>query len=154
MKLIPHYTLAAMLALSGPAVLAAEKIDHAAHHAGVAMPSATSSAAAASERAEQESMMKMDAQMKSMDEMHSKMMNAKSPEERKAMMADHMKTMQDSMKMMGGMGAPGGMGDMSGMHKMEGKASSKMASHHQMMEKRMDMMEMMMRMMMDRLPAQ
>lgn len=152
MKLIHHYTLTAMLALSGPAVLAADEMDHAAHHAGVAVPSAT--AAAASEGADQESMMKMDAQMKAMEEMHNKMMNAKNPEDRKAMMAEHMKTMQDGMKMMGGMGAKGAMEDMSGMPKMKGKMSAKMSSHHQMMEKRMDMMEMMMRMMMDRLPAQ
>ena len=95
--------------------------------------------------------MKMDAQMKAMEEMHSKMMNAKSPEERKAMMAEHMKTMQGSMKVMADMGTKGGM---SGTPKMKEKMAAKMRSHHEMMEKRMDMMEMMMRMMMDRLPAQ
>ena len=84
----------------------------------------------------------MDSQMKAMQEMHDKMMGAKTPEERTALMADHMKTMQDGMTMMSGM-SPGGMGNMKG----------DMAGHHQMMEKRMEMMQATMQMMMDRLPA-
>lgn len=87
--------------------------------------------------------------MKAMREMHDKMMNAKTPAERQALMADHMKTMQDGMDMMkgmGGMGAMGaGMGDGKGM-------PAEMAKRHQMMEGRMEMMQMMMEMMMQRLP--
>ncbi len=85
----------------------------------------------------------MDAQMKSMREMHEKMMNAKTPDERNKMMAEHMKSMQGGMAMMGG-----GMGDMKGMQGMSGD----MMAHHQMMAKRMEMMQMMMKMMMDRMP--
>lgn len=151
MKSKLHYTLAAMLVLSGPAVLAADEVDHAAHHAGGGVPSITTPAVAAPGGADHESMKKMDAQMKAMEEMHNKMMNAKTPEQRKVLMADHMKTMQDGMKTMGGMG---GMGDMGGMSKMKGEMAAKMSSHHHMMEKRMDMMEMMMRMTMDRLPVE
>ena len=90
-------------------------------------------------------MSKMDAQMKKMREMHDKMAAAKTPEERNKLMAEHMKTMQDGMQMMGGMGgmASTGMGDMKDM-----------PAHHQMMDKRMAMMESMMQMMMDRMPAQ
>ena len=90
-------------------------------------------------------MSKMDAQMKKMREMHEKMAAAKTPEERNKLMAEHMKTMQDGMQMMGGMGgmAGTGMGDMKDM-----------PAHHQMMDKRMAMMESMMQMMMDRMPAQ
>ena len=90
-------------------------------------------------------MSKMDAQMKKMREMHDKMAAAKTPEERNKLMAEHMKTMQDGMQMMGGMGgmAGTGMGDMKDM-----------PAHHQMMDKRMAMMESMMQMMMDRMPAQ
>ena len=94
----------------------------------------------------------MDAQMKSMREMHEKMMNAKTPDERSKMMAEHMKSMQGGMAMMGGMGGMGGgmggMGDMKGMQGMSGD----MMAHHQMMAKRMEMMQMMMKMMMDRMP--
>ena len=96
-------------------------------------------------------MSKMDAQMKKMREMHEKMVAAKTPEERNKLMAEHMKTMQDGMEMMGGMGGMGGagMGDMKSMSGM----SADMPAHHQMMEKRMAMMESMMQMMMDRMPA-
>jgi hypothetical protein len=80
---------------------------------------------------------KMDAQMKAMREMHEKMQNAKTPEERNALMTEHMKTMQDGMAMMNGMqGMGGGMGQ-----------------REQMMEKRMDMMQTMMQMMVDRMAA-
>jgi len=93
-------------------------------------------------------MAKMDAQMKTMQGMHDKMMAAKTPDERSKLMAEHMKTMQDGMKMMDGMSGAG-MGDMKGMQGMTGD----MAARHQMMEKRMEMMQTMMKMMMDRMPA-
>ena len=106
-------------------------------------------------------MNKMDPQMKKMRDMHEKMMAAKTPEERNKLMAEHMKTMQDGMKMMEGMGGAGmsgmsgmkGMGDMKGMPDGQGAAGD-MPGHHQMMEKRMEMMQSMMQMMMDRMPAQ
>jgi hypothetical protein len=129
------------------------------------------------------SMAMMDAQMKTMQGMHDKMMAAKTPEERNKLMAEHMKTMQDSMKMMGDMK---GMQGMQGMHdkmmaaKTPEERNKLMAEHmktmqdsmkmmgdmkgmqgmtggmgarHQMMEKRMDMMHSMMQMMMDQMPT-
>ena len=94
---------------------------------------------------------KMDAQMKKMRETHEKMVAAKTSEERNMLMAEHMKTMQDGMQMMGGMGGMGGggQGDMKGMSGMSGD----MGAPLQMMDKRMSMMESMMQMMMDRMPA-
>ena len=80
--------------------------------------------------------------MKAMREMHDKMMAAKTPEERNALMAERMKTMQDGMAMMKDMSS-------GGMAGMKGDGSAR----HQMMEKRMEMMEAMMQMMMDRPPA-
>jgi len=87
---------------------------------------------------------KFDQQMKSMQEMHQKMMAAKTPGERAAMMKDHMKTMQDGMAMMGQMGG--------GMPMQGGGMSSKSGgpSMPKDMMQRMDMMEMMMQMMVDR----
>ena len=96
-------------------------------------------------------MSKMDAQMKKMREMHEKMAAAKTPEERNKLMAEHMKTMQDGMQMMGGMSAMSGMSGMDGMKSMGDMKD--MPAHHQMMDKRMAMMESMMQMMMDRMPA-
>ena len=78
-------------------------------------------------------------QMKAMQAMHDKMMAAKTPEERNALMTEQMKLMQDGMGMMGRMG-PGAMGGMPG----------DMAARQGMMEQRMDMMQSMMQMMMDR----
>jgi hypothetical protein len=108
----------------------------------------------------------MEPRMKAMQEMHQKMMNAKTPAERQALMADHMKAMQGGMAMMKemhgmhGMGAAGGkapMPGMGGMGGMGGMADGKgmpadMAARHQMMADHMAMMQMMMDMMMDRMP--
>ena len=81
-------------------------------------------------------------QMKAMQQMHEKMLAAKTPAERNALMAEHMKLMQNGMNMMGGMGAgtaPGKPADM--------------AARQGMMEQRMDMMQSMMQMMMDRMQS-
>jgi hypothetical protein len=103
---------------------------------------------AASGMAAPDHMAKMDAQMKTMRDMHQKMMGAKTPQERDKLMAEHMKSMKDGMAMMGGKSAAG-MGDMKGMQGMSGD----MATHHPMMGKRMEMMEMMMDMMGDQMSA-
>jgi hypothetical protein len=92
------------------------------------------------------SMAAMDAQMKTMQEMHTKMANAKTPEERQALMADHMKSMQGGMGMMKGMSGMGAMGGQSGM-------PADMANHQKMMGQHMAMMQMMMDMMQQRMPA-
>ena len=101
----------------------------------------------------------MDTQMKSMRAMHDKMMQAKTPAERNAMKAEHMKSMHDGMAMMGGMG-PGGMQGMQGMKGMHGMGRmaegthtpADMAMRQQMMEKHMEMMHSTMQMMMDQMP--
>ena len=113
-----------------------------------APPMMPMSTASANSMATPDQMGKMDAQMKTMQGMHEKMMNAKTPEERSKLMAEHMKAMQDGMAMMDGMSGAG-MGGMKGMQGMQGD----MGAHHQMMEKRMEMMQSMMKMMMDRMPA-
>jgi hypothetical protein len=129
-----HVIALAAAALSTVAIAQTDKA-HAAHH-----PAGASSAVAPSKAP---TPAQMDMQMKGMREMHDKMMAAKTPEERQALMSEHMKTMQDGMAMMGRMRAgdsakPGaGMGG-------GGSMSSRM------MGERMDMMESMMQMMMDR----
>jgi hypothetical protein len=116
--------------------LAAQPDEHTGHHPAGSAPAAKQVPAKPGP-----SMATMDAQTQAMRGMHEKMMAAKTPEERSALMAEHMKTMQDGMTMMNGM--PGG-----GMKAMQGD----MSVHHQMMEKRMEMMGASMQMMMDRLP--
>ena len=104
-------TATVALALSGCAAIRDE--DHATHHpTGTAAPSAD----------------RTGMQMKQMQEMHQKMMAAKTPEERQALMAEHMKAMQGGMSMMCEMGA----------------------GSNYMMKRCMDMKDMTMQMMMDR----
>ena len=124
------FVLAFAAALSTGALAQSDK-EHAAHHPeGASAPAAKATPKAAAPA-------QMDMQMKSMQEMHEKMMAAKTPEERQALMSEHMKSMQGGMAMMGQMKAP------------DAKGGSKSMSP-EMMGKRMDMMEMMMQMMMDR----
>ena len=119
--------------------------DHAAHHP----VEAASTASPAADR-----MANMDAHMKTMQAMHDKMAAARTPEERQALMAEHMKLMQEGMATMGGMGSGMGMG-MGTMPGGKGKPGGAMSPQmrQQMMEKRMDMMQSMMQMMMDRMQA-
>ena len=115
-------------------------------------PAMPMGATSANNMATPDQMAKMDAQMKTMQGMHEKMMNAKTPEERSKLMAEHMKAMQEGMAMMGGMSGAG-MGDMKGMQEMP-NMSGDIGARQQMMEKRMEMMQSMMKMMMDRMPPQ
>ena len=87
-------------------------------------------------------MARMDTQMKAMREMHDKVMAAKTREERNDLMAEHMKTTQKGMAIMNGM-PPRIMGGVKG----------ELPTHHQTMGRRMETMQSMVQMMMDRLPA-
>lgn len=119
MRTLLALAVAATVVLTGCA-LAQPRPGHAAHHpAGAPMPA------------------EMQMQMQSMQAMHDKLMAAKTPAERQALMADHMKAMQGGMAMMGQMKGPGGHGG--------GKPMCA-----EMMGGRMEMMEMMMQMMMGR----
>ncbi len=142
MKLAHSFSLALALSTMGAPGWAADADDHQAHH-----PAGTASAPATKAMPGQgrPDMARMDAQMKAMHEMHSKMMAAKTPAERDALTAEHMKIMQDGMTMMNGM-SPGGMGG-------PGATKGDMAARHQAMEARMEMMQATMQMMMDRLPS-
>ena len=138
MKLVRPLSFALALFTLGAPSWAAQHDQHKGHH-----PAGSASAAAAQPMPGKTTpeMARMANHMKAMREMHDKMMAAKTPEERQALMAEHMKTMQDGMAMMKGMG---GMGNTKGL-------PSDMGQRHTMMEQRMDMMQTMMEMMTDRL---
>ena len=139
MKLAHSLSLVLVISTVGMPAWAADADEHQAHHPAGADSAPATQAMPGKARPD---MARMDAQMKAMHEMHDKMMAAKTPAERDALTAEHMKIMQDSMTMMNGM-SPGGMGGMRG----------DMAARHQSMEARMEMMQATMQMMMDRLPA-
>ena len=112
-------TLAAVSAASF-----AQDDQHKAHPpAGAA--SAAMPAPATGKPAGMPDMAMMDKHMKTMQAMHDKMASAKTQAEREALMAEHMKLMQEGMSMMGGM-APG-------------KAPASAAARQQMMMDRMPM---------------
>jgi hypothetical protein len=124
-----------------------------------ASPGAMNASPGMSGMAAPASMATMQPRMMAMQEMHQKMTAAKTPAERQALMADHMKAMQGGMAMMkemhGGMQGMGGMGGMQGMAGMGGSKGmpADMAQRHQKMTDHMAMMQMMMDMMADRMPA-
>ena len=139
MKLVRPLSFAlALIALGAPS-WAAQQDQHKAHH-----PAGSASAAATKPMPGKTTpeMARMANQQKAMQEMHDKMMAAKTPEERSALMAEHMKTMREGMGMMKGMGG------------MTGPKSppADMTQRQAMLEQRMDMMQTMMEMMVDRLP--
>jgi hypothetical protein len=138
MKLARSLSIALAISAMGASAWAADEDSHQAHHPAGAASAPGTKAMPGKGRPD---MARMDSQMKAMHEMHDKMTAAKTPAERDAVMAEHMKVMQDGMSMMNGM-APGGMSGMKG----------DMAARQQTMEARMDMMHATMQMMMDRLP--
>jgi hypothetical protein len=127
MNLVRSLAVVTIAVVLSASAIAAQDRQHLAHHpAGAASAPSVAS-------------MAMQSQMKSMQAMHDKMMAAKTTEERNALMAEHMKTMQEGMSMMQGMKADGmKMGP---------------AARQRMMERRMDMMQSIMEMMVDRMPA-
>lgn len=172
MKLIHSITLSVVVFASAFAC-AVDQNDHQAHHDATAASSKVSKTdnskaslvkPAAHECMEKESMEKMDSQMKAMEEIHQKIMNAKTVEERKTYMAEHMKTMQGGMAVMNGMSktcmAP--KADVAAVKNTDTEKKSdmtcdmhcEMKAHNNMMEKRLDMMEAMMQMVIDRINSE
>jgi hypothetical protein len=95
-------------------------------------------------------MRQMDEYVRKMQALHNKMMNAGTPEERQKVMDEQRKEMQSGMAMMNKTMPGGGMmgnmgGGMMGQKGIRPDATSQM----HMMQKRMDMMQMMMQTMMD-----
>ena len=131
-----------------PAAWAAQDAGHSAHHPAIqtaqtAVPAGMApmmpDMARAPGKPGSPGAADMQQQMQTMQAMHEKMMAAKTPAERQALMAEHMAVMQDGMGMMGQMGR----GRMA--------ATPDMGARQGMLEQRMDMMQSMMQMMMDRM---
>lgn len=155
MTTLRHTVFAIAIAAASFGTFAQTDAEHTQHHAPTPAKKAIKAPATKSPSVPNEAMVAMDGKIKAMREMHEKMTTAKTPDERKALMADHMKVMQDGMSMMEKMDS---MGDMKGMASQGSDAkkngiSMDMMEHHDAMQKRMEMMTTMMKMMMDRLPA-
>ena len=145
MKLVRPLMLALAFAAVGTPTWAAQDEQHKGHHPAGSAPAVATKPVSGKTSSE---MARMANQTKAMQAMHDKMMAAKTPEERGALMAEHMKSMQDGMDMMKGMGGMGGMGGRAGPK----SPATNTTERQTMMEQRMDMMQTMMEMMVDRLP--
>ena len=171
MRIIQAFAFFFVFSFLGFSVCAAEQgDDHKSHHSDSASLKPDSKVLLVNkpmlhESVAQTSMEKMDAQMKYMQEMHEKMMNAKTPEERKAHMAEHMKTMQGGMAMMNDISKICATQKMDAIipvstltqekkSDMQCDKHSDMEIKQKMMEKRMEMMEAMMQMMIDRVNSE
>ena len=100
-------------------------------------------------------MSQMLEKMKAMQAQMGRIHKTTDPKERQKLMQEHMQAMQENMKTMHGMGGPMmmGSGQRGGMMmggKKGGMTEGDMMKRHEMMEKRIDMMQMMMEQMMQR----
>ncbi len=158
MSILRHTTSAIVLTAASFTSLAQTAAEHAQHHPATIAQAQTQAAMApmpgsSNPMAGMPSKAAMDQRMKEMHEMHEKMVNAKTQEERNALMAEHMKTMHSGMAMMNQMGGMGHMGAMAGQGGVRGSKAmpGTMAERQMMLERRMDMMQSMLQMMMDRM---
>ena len=172
MKNVRLSLIAVACIVTSSLALAVAADEHAAHHPDAASAPAAGASIAKAKTTKVRAASKvvtpspMDQQMQAMQAMHDKMMNAKSMDERRGMLDEQMKSMESGMAMMDqmgmGMGGQGatpaassasastGMGMGGGM----GMGPGGMPAQHATMMKRMEMMQMMMRMMMDRLSVE
>lgn len=167
MKTLLSIALAVALGTAGASRAADPQAAHQEHHPAPATtapqapaPAATPDTAATAPAVAND---KIDAQLERMRQMHERMAKA-TPAERGKMMAEQMQVMQDGMAMMHAMsmppmadgamagamppGAMAGGGAHDAMHEHMG---ADMKQHHDAMQRRMQMMEAMLQMMMDRL---
>lgn len=150
MKKIHPLVIAAVIAVTSVSIVAQAQ-DQNKDRLGSTTQPATNRSNSSSNPMSQDIMKKMDAQMKAMQEIHQKMINAKTPEERNAIMAENIKAMEAGMSMMRETGMMG-MPIMENMPMRDGTPMmDNVPIQNQMMQKRMDMMSNMMQMMMDRM---
>lgn len=134
-------TAAAVLSLAAASTATmAQDVHHSPHHP--AGPASASPRHDIGMPAGVTAMVRMNALMQAMQVMHDKITAAKTPAERDALMPEHMKLMLESLAMLRGMSpakSKSGAGDPT--------------SRQQVLEKRVDMMESMMQMLVDGMPA-
>jgi hypothetical protein len=156
-KLIPITIAACMTLVFLPAFGQAKEADHAAHHSAD-KPVATAPTQSSANSEKTPAMMElMQNNMKEMQALMTQIQGSHDPAERHALMQKHQQTMHAQMKAMQGMGGGMMMGMMNKSAEKGGDSKDAMKSGmpcgdmrkcHEMMEGRMDMMQMMMEQMM------
>ena len=134
MKSVLSLAFALIIAVTASLSMADEVTSHDTHHPD------TAASKSATQKKSTVPMENLDAQIKTMRDMREKMLSAKTPGERNALMSEHLKTMQEGMSMMSGM--------------MGSNARDTKPMSPQMMQKQMGMMQVMMQMMMDQMEMQ
>ncbi len=173
MKIFRLTLLALAFSSFASVALAQQASDHNAHHPADTLTQNEAPAQTSAKPVDAAPLLgQMDAQLANMQQLHQKFQNA-SPEERRTLMAENRTIMQEGMKLMGaasdrtgGMGMMGisgktGQGMMGGMNPGTDNQSAApgsqmtqgMMQHHELMSKRMDMMQSMMQMVVDRMDA-
>lgn len=127
--------IAAAIAMFGAPAWSADRPNHPAQ-------AASASVANAMPGKDRSDATRMNSQTKAMNEMHDRMLASKTPQERDALAAEHMKLMQDSMALINSM-SPGATEIQKG----------DMVGRHQTMEMRMELMRGTMQMLIDPLLA-
>lgn len=167
-------TLSALVLSSLASVSVAQSAsDHNVHHPTDALTKSEAPIGASSKTADAAPLLnQMDAHIENMQRLHQEFQIA-SPDERRSLMTKHHAMMKEAMKLMGAasnrsndmsmmdMGGMRGSGMMGGLDRSAVNQSAApgphmaqgMMQHHELMSKRMDMMQSMMRMMMDRMDA-
>jgi len=143
------------MALAGALLVpAAYGVDE--HHPEKAGPATKAPKAPAKPRADDKSVAQTQEHMKKMQDIMARMQKTTDPAERQKLMSEHMQAMQEGMKSMRGMGG-GMMQGMMGQAPKDGTAKPGtgrgVPMSPEMMERRMDMMQMMMEQMMQRQKA-
>ena len=112
MTMVRNSLIGLCVAAASLGTFAQSSNEHKDHHPAGSLPSATNTSKAPVKPTNVDKMASMEKQMKAMQAMHEKMASAKTSDERQALMAEHMKMMQEGMgmmKQMGGMSGTGGM---------------------------------------------
>jgi hypothetical protein len=143
------------LLLGTSVALAQTPVDeHAGHHPeGATPPPASSAAQPPAQGMGPTAMPGMQDNMKKMQDLMAKIHASKNAAERKQLLQQHSKAMQDQMEMMHSMGGAAG-GTMGGGMQMGDGMMKQMMMNHQAMQGRMEMMEMMMGQMLQHQEAQ
>ena len=143
----PICAVIALLAGTSAALAQTTPDEHASHHpAGAAPPPATTAAQTPAQGMGPAAVPRMQDNMKKMQDLMEKIHASKDGAERRQLLEQHSKSMQEQMEMMRGMGR--------GASPMDEGMMKQMMTNHQAMQGRMDMMEMMMGQMLQHQDAQ
>lgn len=153
MQASTHLVAALALAIVPLAATAQTPADHEQHHPGAAAPASPSSATAP-----EQSVAAMDRHLQRMRDASRRLADARTPRERQALLHEHRLLMQQGLQLMApmrampkaAMGAAGGAGMPDGMGP---QMMGAMMERHALMDKRMELMQTVLQMLLEQIDA-